>query len=76
VRLRTALVSISGIAAILGTHTLGLAQDAAGTIDTIAGNGTLGFLGITALLAAPNSPLRTVWQQTRTATCLLSMRAT
>jgi hypothetical protein len=61
VRLRTALASISGLAAfaVLGTHRLCLAQDAAGTINTIVGNGTLGFSGdsgpaIGAQISSPN----------------------
>ncbi len=46
-KLRTALVSISGLAAfvVFGGRTLCFAQGAAGTINTVAGNGSLGFSG-------------------------------
>src|SRR5271165_2819256 len=46
-KLRTALVSITGLAvlAVFGGRTPCFAQSVAGTIGTVAGNGSLGFSG-------------------------------
>ncbi|HLY17946.1 MAG TPA: IPT/TIG domain-containing protein [Bryobacteraceae bacterium] len=60
-RLRTAFVSIGGLAAfaVFGRQPLCFAQGATGTINTIAGNGDLGFGGdggpaISAKISAPD----------------------